>query len=611
MKVNRTAYYRLFDLAAAAALGALVLIVALNLVGRHIVSAGGAALHTGSNSIIVDRNGQLAAVLVDPQHGFREEAKLSEMPKLLLDAFVATEDRRFYAHGGLDWIGIARSLRNNLLGGGLYEGGSTITQQLARTLYLSNEKSLNRKMTEIAIATALEKQLSKEQVLVHYLNHIYFGRQQVGIKAAASRYFGIDDLHQLQLWQIATLAGIPKAPNRFNPVDDYAKSKERRKVVLALMQEQGLITEQQRLEAEAANYVPPKEVKRTQGGDRFAAYTAYVLSEAMERTGLSQDELMTGGYTIETGLNPDLQQHAEAVFADNHNFPAADKKGAVQGGAAVIEHRSGEITALVGGRHYKAGQFNRAFQITRQPGSAFKPLIVYGPALESGKYRPGTFLQDKLAAYNGYQPQNGSGVYRGSVTMSEAVRQSINAPAVWLLDQIGLPTAMKFAGGLGISFADEDRNLSLALGGMYKGVSPLAMAQAYSAFAAGGKLHEAHAIRSIKDAGGRTIYKYAAQGKQVMTKATSAAMTAMLRDVVERGTGKQAKINGRAVAGKTGTTQAAIKGVPKKANRDLWFAGYTADQTAAVWLGLDQTDRDHYLTASSGSAARVFAALLQ
>jgi len=607
--------YLLFDAGVVAVLLVLVGIAFMNIVGERIVAQGMNELAAGSNSVLADREGRVVKRLVAPDLGYRAEASVDEMPSLLLDAFIATEDRRFYEHGAIDWIGIARSVRSNLSEGGLYEGGSTITQQLARTVYLSNRKTFSRKLTEIAIAQALEKRMSKEQILTLYLNHIYFGRQQVGVKAAAIRYFGIQDLKQLKLWQIATLAAIPKAPSRYNPVDDYDKSKERRKVVLKLMHEQGLITKEQMLEAQAVDYSPPKPAKAMSG---YEAYTDYAIGEAMEKTGLSRYELLTGGYTIVTGLHTKRQQLAEKVFADERNFPQAAKTAggstaarSVQGSAAIIDHRSGEVVALIGGRGYRAGEFNRAVRMQRQPGSALKPLIVYGPALESGQYDAQSLLQDKMVHYGNYRPENGGGVYRGEVKLSDAVRQSMNAPAVWLLNQLGVTGGIRFAERLGLEFSREDANLAVALGGMHRGVSPLQMAQAYSAFAGGGVLHEAHAVRLIKDKFGHIVYSYNAPGQTVMSAGTASAMTTLLREVVASGTGKQAALPNRWVAGKTGTTQLGMKGVTQKANRDLWFAGYTAELTAAVWVGYDLTDQDHYMTATSAVAARLFARVMQ
>ncbi|UVI30780.1 transglycosylase domain-containing protein [Paenibacillus spongiae] len=600
--------YTVFDLAVAGALIALAAALYAHIAGEAVAQQHAGKLRVGSNSIITDRHGSEIAVMAGADTGFREEAKLSEMPRLLLDAFVATEDRRFYRHEGIDWIGIARAIRSNLSEGHLSQGGSSITQQLARTVFLDNRKSFIRKLNEAGIAMALERSLSKERLLELYLNHIYFGRQQVGVKAAARRYFGISDLHQLQLWQIATLAAIPKAPSRYNPVDNYAKSKERRKVVLALMHEQGLISRQQQLEAAAVDYVPPQSSGRI---NRYAAYTDYVIREAADLTGISQDELLTGGYTIETGLDQNAQQAAEEAFADKKHFPKDGKDQIVQGSAVVLDHRTGELRALVGGRNYAAGDYNRADRMLRQPGSAFKPIIVYGPALETGKFRADTILPDKKMTYRSYQPENGGGVYRGSVTMAEAVRLSINSPAVWLLHEVGLSKAMRFAGALGIELGDRDESLGLALGGLHQGVSPLAMAQAYGAFANSGVLVQAHAVRMIKDSHGRVVYEHPLRAKQVMSQGTAASMTAMLRSAVETGTGKQAKLPGRWVAGKTGTTQLGLSGVTEKANRDLWFAGYTSELTAAVWMGFDQSNRDNYLTDSSAVAARMFAAIMR
>ncbi|MCQ6562404.1 transglycosylase domain-containing protein [Paenibacillus mendelii] len=604
---SRRIGYAVFDLAVVGVLAALAVVCYVHIAGEAIAGRQMDKLHVGSNSIIVDREGHVIATMAVTDIGYREEAALSEMPKLLLDAFVATEDRRFYTHTGIDWIGILRSIRSNVMENRLSQGGSSITQQLARTVYLTNRKSFIRKLNEAGIAMALEKRFSKQQLLELYLNHIYFGRQQVGVKSAARRYFGISDLHQLQLWQIATLAAIPKAPSRYNPVDDYVKSKERRKVVLDLMHEQGLISQRQLLEAEAVDYVPPQPSSRS---NRYAAYTDYVVREAVQLTGIAQDDLLTGGYTIVTGLDQSHQQTAEAAFADKRRFPKDGKDQIVQGSAVILDHRTGEIRAIVGGRDYTAGDYNRATRSSRQPGSAFKPIIVYGPALESGKFKANTIVPDKKTAYQSYRPENGGDRYRGAVTIAEAIRLSINSPAVWVLNQVGLASAIQFAGSLGVELDDQEASLAMALGGLHQGVSPLTMAQAYGAFANNGALVNAHAIRMIKDSHGRVIYEHPMTAKQVMSQGTAAAMTAMLRSVVETGTGKQAKLNGRWAAGKTGTTQLGLDGVTKKANRDLWFVGYTSELTAAVWMGFDQSNRDNYMRETSGIAARMFAAIM-
>jgi len=257
------------------------------------------------------------------------------------------------------------------------------------------------------------------------------------------------------------------------------------------------------------------------------------------------------------------------------------------------------------------GDMNRALMDARQPGSVFKPIIAYGPALESGRFQPESMLPDQPKRYGSYQPGNVGGRYRGSVTLSQALQQSINAPAVWLLYETGLKQAKAFAQQLGIELSDEDMNLSTALGGLHQGVSPMKLAQAYAVFANEGRYNQAHFIREITDAQGSLIYRHRAEQKQVITKRTAQEMTQMLQLVVSQGTGKRAQLPQNKVAGKTGTTQAAIPNAPKGANRDIWFAGYTREWTSVVWMGFDHTDAEHYLKRGSGTAAELFAAVMK
>ncbi|GGD77328.1 transglycosylase domain-containing protein [Paenibacillus nasutitermitis] len=600
--------YFSFDLCVVGIVFLLFAYLAMLMTGDYMLRSQSERLQLMTTSVITDRNGVQIKKLTSSAFGNRRAAAQEEIPLLLQQAFLATEDHRFYNHSGIDWIGVARAAQTNLAAGKITQGGSTLTQQLARSVFLSNDQTLSRKFLETGLARAMENNYSKPQLLTLYLNHVYMGRQQYGVKAAAERYFGITDLRKLKLWQIASLAAIPKGPSIYNPVDNAKRNKERRAVVLTLMREQGYISKAQMLEAKAVEFVPPAppaaEVSYT------ASYTDYVLQEAEAVTGLGREQLLTGGYTIVTGLDTRAQQAAEAAFRQDSLFPEDGATQKVQGAFVLLDNGSGEIRALVGGRDYLQGGLNRAIQIKRQPGSVIKPILVYGPALQSGKFRPQTPLQDKQAAYGSYRPANSNGRYSGTVTLKQAIEQSINAPAVWLLNQVGIPAAAKFAEGLGIRLEEHDRNLAAALGGFQDGVSPLAIAQAFSAFANNGNFNEAHAVRLIKDGQGRTIYARPLRAKQVMTRQTAADMTGLLKGTVEQGTGRKAKL-GQWVAGKTGTTQLDVKGVPANANRDLWFAGYTSQLTAAVWMGFDTSGRDNYMTAGSGTAAAMFAAIMK
>lgn len=558
------------------------------------------------SSAIIAADGTLLRKIPLPESGYRTRAELEDMPKLLVDTFLAVEDRRFYLHEGLDYKGIARALLNNAAHLRISEGGSTITQQLARNLYLNRDQTLLRKLNEASIALALERRLSKHDILELYLNQIYMGEGQYGVKTAAEHYFGITDLDKLSIMQIASLAAIPKGPSIYNPLSDSRLPVQRRELVLEIMHKRGLITAEEMQEAVQEKYQPPAEVSRKTIG---ASYIDAALKEAAQLTGKTREELRTGGYRIITGMQTEAQSSLEESFRNPDLFPPDGKTGHVEAAMVIMDHRTGEVVAMTGGRNPAMGSLNRAIIDARQPGSAFKPIIDYGPALESGKFTPDSMLPDRQTAYGSYRPKNLSGVYQGQMSMKKALQQSVNAPAVWLLQQVGISKARQFAGKLGIELPQEDRNLSIALGGLHTGVSPLRMAQAYSVFASGGVFREAHLVRQVIDSKGRIVYMYKSKPERVISPATAEGMTGMLRSVVSEGTGMKARI-GRPVAGKTGTTQLDLPGVSSKGNRDLWFVGYTPEWTGAVWIGFDRTDKDHYMTAGSGQAAALFAAVM-
>ncbi|MDR0271193.1 PBP1A family penicillin-binding protein [Paenibacillus sp.] len=598
--------YLAFDFAVIGSLLILAGLFYVHIYGETVVNRHPEKLIVQESSIMVGSDGTVLRKIPLPESGYRTTAELGEMPDLLINTFLAVEDRRFYRHQGLDYAGIARALFNNTLRMDVSEGGSSITQQLARNLYLNRDKNMLRKLNEASIALALEKRLSKSDILKLYLNQIYMGEGQYGVKAAAEHYFGITDLKRLDVMQIAALAAIPKGPSIYNPADDSGLSVKRRELVLDIMRNQGLITREEKMAALQEEYHRPAVVKEKQVG---ASYIDAALAEASQLTGKSKQELQTGGYTIVTGMNKTAQRALEETFLNPGLFPPDGKSQQVEAAMTIVDHRSGEVVALIGGRNPSTGDLNRAIIDARQPGSAFKPIIDYGPALESGLYTPESMLQDRQVAYGSYRPENMNGVYRGQITMKMALQQSINAPAVWLLKQVGISRASEFSAKLGIKLPKEDRNLSIALGGLHIGVSPLKMAQAYSVFASGGVYREAHMVRQIKDPKGNVLYEYKARPRQVISPHTAEQMTGMLRSVVNEGTGKKGRMN-RPVAGKTGTTQLDLTGISNKANRDLWFVGYTPEWTAAVWMGFDRTDKDNHMNVGSGMAAALFSEVM-
>ncbi|WP_256975072.1 MULTISPECIES: transglycosylase domain-containing protein [Paenibacillus] len=608
--------YYVFDAAVVVVLILTLFYLYLITYGEGMLRNRPEAMQVASSTIITNAEGIEISSLHTQTKGYSEYTDLNAMPDLLKRAFLATEDRRFYNHDGLDFIGLGRAIMQDILHMNLSQGGSSITQQLARNLFLNGDKTLSRKVNEISIAMALEKKYSKDEILEMYLNQIYMGRQQYGVKAAAWRYFRIKDMHQLKLWQIATLAGMPKGPSIYNPVDHPELSKQRRAVILGLMHEQGLITRKQMLQARDVEFTPPETVLNatTSPGLSKPAYVSAVdavIQEASRLTGKSEAEIQAAGWVIQTGLEEQAQQAMEETFADHTRFPDDRQDEQVQASMVIIDQHNGEVKAMMGGRNPSKGGINRAIMDARQPGSSFKPIIAYGPALESGKFKPESILPDKRMRYGNYQPSNLGGRYSGSIAMSQALQKSINAPAVWLLHETGLNDAHQFAARLGIELGKEDMNLSIALGSVHQGVSPMKMAQAYTVFANNGQLNTAHLIREITDSQGRTIFAHKSENKQVISSSTANAMTRMLQNVVSQGTGSRAQLGQHKVAGKTGTTQAALPGVGREANRDLWFVGYTSNWTAAVWMGFDHTDAKHYMKSGSGVAAEMYATVMR
>ncbi|MFC5467658.1 PBP1A family penicillin-binding protein [Cohnella suwonensis] len=584
------------------------LLVILN--GERILSANMNKLNLDQASIIVDKDGNQVSKLYVAE-GNREFVPFAEIPKQLQDAFVATEDKRFYEHSGVDLFGIGRALVKDVIARSAVEGASTITQQLAKNIFLNADKTIFRKGTEASIALALEQKMSKQEILELYLNRIYFGKGQYGIKTAAKYYFGVSDLNNLKLWQIATLAGIPKAPGVYNPVSNPEKSMARRDVVLKLMVDQGLITEAERAEAATVPYKPTANAGK---GAKYLTYVDYVLDEAIEKTGLSEEELRSAGYTIKTTINTKAQTAMEKEFANADRFEKSPDERLVQGAMVIMDQHDGSLIAMVGGRDYETSGTNRVVE-KRQPGSSFKPIIDYGPAIETGDFFPWSIVQDVKQCFgNGtYCPSNSNKVpYLGPIPMRQAIKESRNVSAVWLLNEIGITKGLNFAQKLGIKLDKADRNLSVGLGGLTYGVTPLEMVRAYGAFANGGKLQDPHSILSIEDSEGNSVYEYAEPKKnRVMDEKTAYYVTDLLKGVVQKGgTGVRAAISGRTVVGKTGTTQAGIPGYKTSKNRDVWFVGYTPEWTAAVWFGYDKTDKEHLLKNSSGQAAAMFSAVM-
>lgn len=566
--------------------------------GEKLLDANKDKLQVNAPTQVFDRSGKLMGEL---SLETSDPVDSSEIPKLLKNAFVATEDRRFYEHSGVDFWSIGRAAVKDVVARSMVEGGSTITQQLAKNIFLSRDKTFFRKATEMSIAMALERQYTKDEILTMYLNRIPFGGTTYGIKAASEKYFGISDLNKLDIWQIATLAAMPKGPSKYNPLRNPEASTERRAVVLELMYEQGFITAEQRDHAKAVvyDYQPPASKQS------YPAFIDYVMDEAEDvAPQLTEDELVRGGYKIYTTMDVTAQKAVEQAFADDDNFEKSKDDQPVQAAMMIMNHDNGSIVALLGGRDYERKGFSR-INSRRQPGSSLKPVVVYAPALESGQFTMDSELNNEKQCFNDYCPSNLHG-YSKTMGMTEAITKSENIPAVWLLNQIGVKTGISYAKKMGITLDSSDNNLAIALGGLTKGTNVKEMAEAYSVFANQGKFNEAYSIKQIVDEKESVVYQHGSpEQKQVLSEQTAYEMTEMLEHVISDGTGKQAKLD-RPLAGKTGTTQHGIPGLKSSKNRDAWFVGYTPEWTAAVWMGYDKPDKNHLLNGSSGEAAALF-----
>lgn len=549
-------------------------------------------------TMIYDRKNQSAGSLYSQKGTY---VKLDQISDNVPAAVLSTEDRNFYHEHGFSVKGLGRAgfllLKNKLLHRDYISGGgSTLTQQLVKNAFLTQQQTFSRKAKEIFIAVEVENQYSKKQILTMYLNNAYFGHGVWGVQDAARRYFDCD-ASELTVPQAATLAGMLTSPGIYDPIVHPELTKQRRNLVIQLMVENHKISQ-----ASANTYkkAPLHVVNGYVPSDtyRYPYFFDAVIAEAESRYHLSEKEIMNNGYKIYTTLDQDQQRSMQQTYADDDNFPVDSADGTrVQSASVAMDPKTGGVTAIVGGRgkHVFRG-FNRGTQMRRQPGSTIKPLVVYAPALEHGYFYDST-LQDKKQSYgsNNYTPKNYDDTYSGSVPMYKALYESLNAPAVWLLNKIGVNTGYRMAQKFDLPVEKGDRNLALALGGMTKGVSPEQIARAYSAFDNSGNMPESHFITKIEDASGKTIVKaQKTKTKRVVSANTAKNMTSMLIGVYDHGTGQTAKPAGYTVAGKTGTTNSGVKGDDQN-DRDKWIVGYTPDVVVATWEGYDDTNANHTL----------------
>ena len=507
---------------------------------------------------------------------FGQPLALDEMSRYLPQAVIATEDRRFYSHFGVDPVGIFRAMAANFRAGELVQGGSTITQQLAKNLFLSPERSLARKIRELLLALWLERRFTKDQILEIYLNRVYLGAGTYGVDAAADRYFG-KSAAELTLFESALIAGLLKAPSRLSPARDPDAAAARAVQVLDNMVEAGFITAEQAAAAEQRGF---GLASTGRPGSRY--FADWVAEQIRELGGFAGRDLI-----VRTTLNPRLQAAAETTVAEVLARHGA--KGSVGQGALVAMSIDGAVRAMVGGRDYSRSQFNRATQARRQPGSAFKPF-VYLAGLEAG-LRPEDRFVDAPIRIGKWQPQNYTNRYQGEMTLASALAQSVNTVAVQVAERAGIDRVIAAAHRLGIA-SDLPRDASLALG--TSEVSLIELVSAYVPFANGGLGVLPYGITEIWDNDGKLLYRRAGSGPgRVIAPELAGEMNEMLAGVIGRGTGRSAALP-RPAAGKTGTTQQY---------RDAWFIGYTAELVAGIWFGNDDNTPMNRVTGGTLPAA--------
>jgi penicillin-binding protein 1A len=558
---GRGGFYRLFYWGAVLGLWGTIAVAAVVIyVGAHLPAIQELEIPkrpptiqiTGFDGSVMATRGEMAGANV----------ALKDLPPYLPKAFIAIEDRRFYSHYGVDPIGIARAAVTNILHRGVSQGGSTLTQQLAKNLFLTQERTLQRKLQEVELALWLERKHSKSEILELYLNRVYFGSGAYGVEAASQRYFG-KPAKSVTIAEAAMLAGLVKSPSRLAPNRNPEGAEKRAQTVLAAMADAKFITEAQ---AQASIGQPSINVKPAGAGtvNYVADWIGEVLDDLIGQ--VDQD------IVVETSIDPKLQAVAEAAVIDE--LAAKSVKFNVSQGALVAMTPDGAVRAMVGGRNYAESQYNRAVTAKRQPGSAFKPF-VYLTAIEAG-LTPDTIRQDAPLDVKGWKPENYSHEYFGAVTLTQALAMSLNTVAVRLGLEVGAKNVVRTAHRLGIS-SKLDANASIALG--TSEVSVIELVGAYAPFANGGLGVSPHVVTKIRTADGKVLYaRPADQLGQVIEPRNVAMMNTMMQETLLSGTARKAELPGWMAAGKTGTSQDF---------RDAWFIGYTANLVTGVWLGND------------------------
>ena len=554
-----------------------------------------------TRTIIFDREEKEAGALSGQKGTYVE---LTDISKNLQNAVIATEDRSFYKNDGINYgrffLAIVTAGRSG--------GGSTITQQLAKNAYLSQDQTVERKAKEFFLALELTKKYSKDQILTMYLNNAYFGNGVWGVEDASKKYFGVS-ASEVSLDQAATLAGMLKGPELYNPLNSVQDSTNRRDTVLQNMVAAGYIDKNQ--ETEAAEVDMTSQLHDKYEGKisdyRYPSYFDAVVNEAVSKYNLTEEEIVNNGYRIYTELDQNYQANMQVVYENTALFPRAEDGTFAQSGSVALEPKTGGVRGVVGqvADNDKTGfrNFNYATQSKRSPGSTIKPLVVYTPAVEAG-WALNKQLDNHTMKYDNYKVDNYAGIKKSrEVPMYQALAESLNLPAVATVNDLGVDKAFEAGEKFGLNMEKVDRVLGVALGSGVE-TNPLQMAQAYAAFANEGLMPEAHFISRIENASGQVIASHKNSQKRVIDKSVADKMTSMMLGTFTNGTGISSSPADYVMAGKTGTTEAVFN---PEYTSDQWVIGYTPDVVISHWLGFPTTDENHYLAGStSNGAAHVF-----
>ncbi|GAA0471314.1 PBP1A family penicillin-binding protein [Alkalibacillus silvisoli] len=566
------------------------ILILLSLLGFMFILLGGRFVVDeqhfvfSESTVLQTEEGEEVVKLYDEN---RTYVPLDTVPEHVVDAFLAIEDHRFYDHSGVDFWAVGRAVYRDITTFSKAEGASTITQQLVKNVSLTNDQTWLRKTKEVMGAIYLERQRSKDEILEYYLNEIYFGNGIYGVEEAAQTFFS-KPISDLSISEGALLAAMPRAPNYYSPLNDEERALERRNLVLERMYQIGMI------DAETARHEQGKtlglELGETNESAWLSSYVDLVLDELEEDYHLSRDEVYTGGYRITVGLDPKAQETAYKRMQQDEYYQGSQE--GVEGATVILDQETGVVRAAIGGREHNRGDLNRV-NVKRQPGSTFKPLVVYGPALEESLYHPYTLLIDEPLDFGDYSPRNFDDSYDGEITMYDALKDSKNVPAVGLLDEMGVDDSLEYVRDLG--FELDENGLSVALGGLEEGISPLHMAALYRTFEQGGEYIEPYTIIAVENRNEEVLDAPTPEVERLFSAQTSWYLTRMLQGVVTDGTADSMQYT-KDFAGKTGSTQHPHHdgGV-----RDAWFIGFNSDYTIASWIGYDVSDEEHYLTAGS------------